>query len=269
MRSTAALRATFASAAALLLAGCAATAIVPAPVPGDAAAPLAQRWYAPLPHDGRVDDLKRWWQQFDDALLVRLVDAAQQASPTIAAAKARIEDARAARVAGGAALLPAVDAAATAVRGRSDAVSPAGTSLSAGLQAAWEIDVFGGRRAAADAAQARLEGSSARWHDARIAVAAEVASSYLALRACEAQLVQAEADATSRAETSRLTGLAGRPDRVARTRAAARPRQPQRHAAAPGADRRRRHTGRRAGAAPRRACRGARRRRRQRGHGSG
>ena len=50
--------------------------------------------------------------------------------------------------------------------------------------------------------------SQAQWHDARVVVAAEVASQYYSLRACEKQLAVAALDAKSRAETSRLTALA-------------------------------------------------------------
>src|SRR6185503_19352972 len=60
---------------------------------------------------------------------------------------------------------------------------------------------------ARNAAQARLDSAQAGWHDARGAVAAEVASSYVSLRGCEAQREQARIDATSRSETSRLTEL--------------------------------------------------------------
>jgi NodT family efflux transporter outer membrane factor (OMF) lipoprotein len=168
------------------------------------------QWQAPLPHDGRVADLARWWQQFDDPLVAQLVDAAEQASPTLAAAQSRIAQARATRTAAGAALLPAVNGNASAVRGRQDFVSPLGSTASAGLQAQWELDIFGAGRAGRDAAQARLQGAEAGWHDARVSVAAEVASAYLALRACEAQLVTSETDAASRGETARLTALSAK-----------------------------------------------------------
>jgi NodT family efflux transporter outer membrane factor (OMF) lipoprotein len=92
-------------------------------------------------------------------------------------------------------------------QGRQTLGLPIAGTASVGLQAAWEIDLFGAVAAGRDAAQARLEGARAAWHDAQVAVAAEVATSYTALRACEAQLVQAQADTDSRAETSRLTGL--------------------------------------------------------------
>lgn len=194
-------------AAALALAGCASfDAGAPAATP----ARPADQWQAPLPAADPGAELRQWWQQFDDPLLPRLIDAAQAASPTLADARARIAQARAARVAGGAALAPTLDAGAQASRGRFDLASPVGTSAGASLQAAWEIDLFGGVRAGRDAAQARLDSAQASWHDARISVAAETASSYLALRACEAQLAQTELDAASRAETARLTELSAK-----------------------------------------------------------
>lgn len=200
-----------AMAAAAALAGCASTPSADAPSAlASATSNLPPQWQAPLPHTGQLTDLARWWQQFDDPLLAPLIDAAQAASPSIASAASRIEQSRAARVGAGAALLPSLNASASAQRARQDFVTPLGTSSSVGLQTAWELDVFGGVRAGRDAAQARLEGAQAGWHDARVAVAAEVASSYVSLRACEAQAEQVQADTASRAETARLTDLAAR-----------------------------------------------------------
>jgi NodT family efflux transporter outer membrane factor (OMF) lipoprotein len=186
----------------LWLAGCA----VPRP-PDTAAAPLPAQWYAPLPHGGTLADLRQWWQQFNDPVLVDLVEAAQTESPTVAAAGSRIGQARAARTGAEAALLPTLDGTASASRGNAQAGVPLSTIVQAGVQAAWEVDLFGANRAAADAAQARLEGAQAGWHEARVAVAAETANSYLNLRTCERQLAVARNDARSRAETARLTGL--------------------------------------------------------------
>lgn len=206
---------------ALMVVGCASLAPVSAPV---ATAPPAAQWQAPLPAAARTAasvgvapspqptdrtaELKRWWLQFNDTPLALLIDAAQAASPSVAAARSRIEQARAARVAGGAALGPTADARAGLARYRVDLATPILSSATVGLQAAWELDLFGANAAGRDAAQARLEGAQAGWHDARISVAAETASAYLVLRACEAQLAQTTLDAASRAEISRLTGLA-------------------------------------------------------------
>ncbi|MEJ5989502.1 efflux transporter outer membrane subunit [Ramlibacter sp. PS3R-8] len=187
----------------LLLAGCA----VPRP-PSSVATEAPPRWYASLPHGGTLSDLRQWWQQFNDPLLVDLVEAAQTANPDIATAAARIAEARSARVAARAALLPTLDGNATLERGNALQGLPlAATIGQAGLQSAWELDLFGGRGAQSDAAQARLAGAQAGWHEARVAVAAETATTYVDLRTCERQLAVTLNDARSRVETARLTGL--------------------------------------------------------------
>ncbi len=193
-----------AAAAALALAACA----VRTP-PGSVETPAPPQWYAPLPHGGSLADLTRWWQQFDDPLLIELITAAQDASPTVAAAASRIEQARATRVAAHAALLPSVDANAQAVRANQPPL-PLSTTVQVGAQTAWEIDLFGGRRAAERAAAERLRGSQAGWHEARVSVAAETANAYFDLRSCERQAVVASNDARSRAETARLTDLSAK-----------------------------------------------------------
>ncbi len=199
-----------AASAAATLAALGACSSGPAPLPGAAADITPAQWQAPLPHSGQLSVLKDWWLQFNDPLLVQLIDAAQAVSPSLASATSRIEQSRATRVAAGAALLPTLDANASALRGKQDFASGIGSSASVGLQAAWELDLFGARRAARDAAQARLDGTEAAWHDARVSVAAEVATTYTSLRACEAQVEQTRADSVSRSETARLTGLSAK-----------------------------------------------------------
>ncbi|MBU2284830.1 MAG: efflux transporter outer membrane subunit, partial [Gammaproteobacteria bacterium] len=81
------------------------------------------------------------------------------------------------------------------------------TTYQAGLQSSWEIDLFGRLRANRDATQARLSAADARWHQARVSVAAETATTYLGERACQRQLAVADSDARSRAETARLSRL--------------------------------------------------------------
>ena len=193
--------------AAMTLGGCATS---PAEAPPDSAAAAPAQWQAPLPHNGAVGDLAQWWRQFDDPLIAQLVQASQAANPTVASAASRIAQARAARTSAGAALWPTLDANASATRGRQELSLPTGTTAGASLDTAWEIDVFGARRAALDAAGARLRGAQAGWHEARVSVAAEVAATYVSLRACEALLANARADAASRDETARLTDLAAR-----------------------------------------------------------
>jgi outer membrane protein, multidrug efflux system len=193
-----------AAAALSLLAGCAG---LPAAGLGDGPGARPSQAAVPSPPAASAAAADaQWWARFNDPLLPELIAAARRASPSLASAAARLERARAARVAAGAALLPNVNAVAAASSGR---VSPepriTTTTASAGLQAGWEIDLFGGNAAGQRAAEARLQGARAGRSEIELAVAAETASAYLALRACEAQREQAELDANSRAETARLT----------------------------------------------------------------
>ncbi|WGG51464.1 efflux transporter outer membrane subunit [Rugamonas sp. DEMB1] len=207
---TAGLRSSGLRATALLAAAGALSACASQATPPQVAALAPPQWQAPLPHNGSVADLNDWWRRQDDALLVQLIDAAQQVSPTLATAAARIAQARAERAASGAALAPTLDGAASVGRSSQQSAVPLGTTSQAALQASWEIDLFGAGRAARDAAQARLDGAGAGWHDARVSVAAEVANQYYGQRACEQLLAVARQDAASRADTARLTGLSAK-----------------------------------------------------------
>ena len=198
--------------ACIALSGCGmVNALLPSPAT-PAATPEA--WVAPLPgeaalaHDGKLTSLTDWWQQQQDPLLVELIAAAQEINGSISSARARIAQANAERVAAGAALQPTVDGSLSAQRRSAFPPFPGGNVYQGTLQTSWEIDLFGANRMARDAAQQRLAGAEAGWHEARVSVAAEVANQYYAWRSCSRLLAIAEADATSRAETARLTELA-------------------------------------------------------------
>jgi NodT family efflux transporter outer membrane factor (OMF) lipoprotein len=168
---------------------------------------VASQWHAPLPHQGTLVSLAQWWQQQGDPLLAELIDAAQTVSPNVAQALARVESARAARTTANAALLPSLDAAATASRGVSQPNMPLASTQTIGLQAAWELDLVGANRAVSHAAEAQLQGSQALWHEARVSVAAEVASSYFSLSSCRQLHLVAQQDAASRQQTLHLAEI--------------------------------------------------------------
>lgn len=168
---------------------------------------VAPQWQAPLPHQGAVGALNQWWQGQGAPVLVELIEAAQAASPTVAQAVSRVEQARASQVAAGALLLPRVDAVASASRGVNQPFVPVATTLQAGVQAGWELDLVGANRAVDKAAQAQTDGAQALWHDARVSVAAEVANVYYGLSTCQQLLEVARKDAQSRSETARLADI--------------------------------------------------------------
>ena len=204
----------------LMLSGCA----IQSP-PAGVSVQTPARWFAPLPaptpktaagavqslpHSGSLTHLSEWWRQQNDLLLVALIDVAQAVSPSVITARSNILQAQARRDGSAAALLPTVGAVASADRSRTppangNAPSAIVNSTQLGLQTSWEIDLFGGKAASVNADEERLSGTQARWHEARVMVAAEVATDYYNFRACEKQLLVTSADAQSRQQTSRLT----------------------------------------------------------------
>lgn len=184
------------------LCACGTYSVAPTPAPA-----VPAQWQAPLPHHGSQLELADWWQRQSGPSLRTLIDAAQAASPDLAAARARIAEARAEYVGAGALLTPALDGVASASRVNGQGTTPASTGTQAGLQASWEIDLFGGKRAGLGASAARLQMREAAWHDARVSLAAEVAYQYYDWLACQRLQAVARSDAASRADTERLTAL--------------------------------------------------------------
>jgi outer membrane protein, multidrug efflux system len=155
-------------------------------------------------------ELIGWWQSFDDPVLNSLVERAIAANLDLALARSRVRQARASRGVAFAGLWPEVDATGSyrrsysgsspsvgsATDSSSNAASGSGSSDSggqdlfrAGLDAAWELDVFGGKRRNVEAAEADLEAAVENRRDVLVSLAAEVGSNYVALRSLQQQLI--------------------------------------------------------------------------------
>ncbi len=191
--------------------------------PASVEAPMPAAWHtrtatatseaATLPRAASAADLLQWWRGLDDPLLAELIAAAFAVSPDLASASARIAEARFARVQARAAMIPSLDGALSASRSNTAAgtaaggLAPAATIAQAGLQTAWEIDLFGGLGASRDAASTREEASVVEAQATYVSVAAETADSYFAERACARQLAVAGEENASRIESARLARL--------------------------------------------------------------
>ncbi len=165
---------------------------------------VAPSWQSPLPHGGSKVALSQWWARFNDPLLVALIEQAQALSPDLAAASERMSAADAARVSAGSALTPSAGLQVLGQRGAQAGGAPSNL-LQAGVQASWELDLFGKNQAGVDASTAQLQGAQAAWHEARVSVAAEVARTYLAFRLCGQQLEVLQAERQSREQTLALS----------------------------------------------------------------
>lgn len=156
-----------------------------------------------------------WWTLFGDPTLDRLVDEALVANPDLAAAAARVDQARALLGLADAERLPTVDGAANAGRAR---LSRSTSALPPGIGAEfsrfhisatvnYELDFWGRYRRASEAARAELLATEEGRRTVRLGLAAAVATTYFDHAFLDRQLADARGTLTSRQESVRLQGL--------------------------------------------------------------
>ena len=154
----------------------------------------------------------RFWTMFEDDQLTKLVDEALANNRDLKIAVARIEEARANLRIARSALYPSLDANAGANRSKlsgSIVDVPPGTPLvsntfNAGVSAAYEVDLWGRLAAGRDAASSTLLATRYAAETVRIALAAQVASTYFALRGFDADLRLTRDTLVTRDENVRL-----------------------------------------------------------------
>ncbi len=164
----------------------------------------------PSPHQCNPENLKQWWQHFHDPVLSALLSSAQEVSTSVMDAKVRIAQSRAILIGAESALLPTLD---FNGGGKRSSASFGGTpfvwnQLPIGVQSSWEIDLFGGLARQEEAAYSQFESRNALWHNARVAVAIEVANAYLDYRYCELQASIIASESSSRQKLAELNKIA-------------------------------------------------------------
>lgn len=200
-------RRTLAVLALATLAGCA--SVGPNYIPPQA--PVSTAWNTPLQGGITVGtgprNLADWWTNLNDPKLSRLIERAAAGNLDVKKAAARIREARARRGLNKAGLYPTLDASGSATRSRgSGDMGPVATTdlFSAGLDASWEIDLFGGVRRSVEAADADLQAADEDLRDTLVSLLAEVALNYVDLRTAQTRLDITETSLKSLEETYRL-----------------------------------------------------------------
>ncbi len=168
-------------------------------------------------------DLSRWWLQFGDAELQSLIVRALKSNLDLLTAASRVREAREQVVIAGAAALPHVNATGLGAHVHSNSSllsglsgAPAGgggppsgpTDLklySAGFDATWEIDVFGGVRRGVEAAKANTDAALWQMRDGEVTLTAEIATDYLTLRATQGRIAILEDETRQQQDVLNLT----------------------------------------------------------------
>ena len=190
---------------ATLLSACSLRAPYQAPQQAPVVLPEAQ---APVFTTNHYDPL--WWRLFDDPVLEQLEQEALEANRDIRAAVARVDQARAALTDAQLDRFP-VGTAGASIDVRSQTIPGFSeepvrtTTYRAGLDAFWEIDLFGAVRSSIAAAGATANAFEASLDDARVLVAADVARNYFELRGLQQRLTVAGRSLANQQETLRLT----------------------------------------------------------------
>jgi NodT family efflux transporter outer membrane factor (OMF) lipoprotein len=169
-------------------------------------APVPERWSAATRARAVVDSgpaLAQWWQRFDDAMLTPLVLQALQTNTDVRSALAALQQSRALRDGKAAGLGPNVGASASAQRSRSGG-NDATNAFQTGFDASWEPDVFAGLHSAVDAADADAQAAKSSLAQMQVSIAAEVAVTYIDLRALQARLAIARSNLAAQMETLQI-----------------------------------------------------------------
>lgn len=172
--------------------------------------------------DGETARLAHWWRGFDDPVLTGLVEQAISANLALDQAVARLRQAREALVASRASLLPSLSGSGgfnrteTLQGGGTTLTLPDGTvvtaggggrsSYSLGLDASYQLDLFGGNRRSVEATRADLQAAGFDYATTMLSVESEVARNYVLARAYQAQLANAKASLAIQDDNLEIAG---------------------------------------------------------------
>ena len=154
-----------------------------------------------------------YWDRLGDTTLSRLVGAVLQSNLDVRSARARVSAARSDRVRSVLDLTPSATLAAGYSRQRLSTASfpgafgvfPDQNVWDAGVNASWDLDLFGGIRHTVQAQGALADVAQEDLRDVQVTLTAEVARAYFELRGAQEQLLVARQNADNQRHTFDLT----------------------------------------------------------------
>ncbi|MEM5290464.1 efflux transporter outer membrane subunit [Paraburkholderia sabiae] len=178
-------------------------------------------------------ELTRWWERLNDPVLNALVNEAVSGNLDVATARAKVREARASYQQAGGSLYPVLRATGSALRsgsgsnalssgasGSSSSSSAGGTTSSrtlstqspanifqAGLDASWELDLFGANRRALESAGYGLDAAQWSLRATLLTLVGDVTSYYVQARGYQARIALARGTAASQEQTAKITRM--------------------------------------------------------------
>ena len=157
------------------------------------------------------DSASLWWRRFNDPILAGIVEAAVSSNMNYLAASSRLAQANWELLGTYSAFMPKASVDGSAMRSeahrnnRSMASSgrrhSMGDVFKGGMNATWELDVFGGSRRATEAALAVAEAAGWSVADAWVALTTSIGSEYVSLRTVQERIAVARTNLVLQSET--------------------------------------------------------------------
>jgi NodT family efflux transporter outer membrane factor (OMF) lipoprotein len=141
-----------------------------------------------------IPDSQHWWEAFHDPLMNQLAEKLVAQNLDISIARSRIDEARGVEQVARAGLFPEVSVSGLLDRSnRQIGMTRPATIANGGLDAAWEVDLFGRTRAQISAEHARAQASDASAEDITHSVIAELMQSIIRWREAKQTMAITEA----------------------------------------------------------------------------
>lgn len=147
--------------------------------------------------------LAEWWKSFNDPTLDALIAKAVEDNLDIASARSRVEEARASLKQAGGTEFPTATGSSSGRR--SKAQSGFSTTYQAGLDASWEVDLFGANKRSVEAARYGLDAAREDLRSTKLTLIGDIASNYVTARGYQARQALANKSAGLQRETLQIT----------------------------------------------------------------
>jgi NodT family efflux transporter outer membrane factor (OMF) lipoprotein len=150
------------------------------------------------------ETLGEWWKTFNDPVLNALIEKAVSGNLGLKEALSRVRQARLQSGITEADQFPSVDSSGSVSRSYSENMSGdfSGTnSFRLGMDASWELDIFGGVKRSIEASEADLQATKEYYRNILVSLLAETATNYIQLRSYQSRLSVAEANLKFQEET--------------------------------------------------------------------
>jgi outer membrane protein, multidrug efflux system len=181
---------------------------------------MPKQWSEPMAggETNSTTSIAGWWKNFNDPELDSLVDRAVQSNLDFHIAQARVREARAEYGIAVGNLWPTVDASGSYTRQRYSQNQPLIANLPSslniplndnvyqtGFDASWELDVFGGKRRAAESAKAQVAAAQFGERDVLVSLLGDVAVNYVEARGYQRQIEIANENIKAQEESLAIT----------------------------------------------------------------